>query len=298
MHGRILLLTLVHSLGTLSSSYKYVHGALHAGGVEVLERAVDEYGVEDTTTEADFFHFVTRPDIRAPKWNITVYDEEAVAPGYWFIAPYELLGQKQRGEAWIGPYIYDGKGELIWSGAPLFDSFNIFDFRPIEINGEKMFTAIYKREDAGVIVDNSYKIKKMIKWPGGHDAANMHEFNLFDKGTKAIVFTREVYNLSKEKSRRVGYDGECSIDTNGLLELDITVSPPKTLFNWSSIDHISLDEITYPSGGNVDKECQKGWDANHCNAIDRFDNGDYLISCRHTDALYKISRTVAPYFGV
>ena len=290
MRGKSLLRICIYSLVTLSASYKCHAGALLAEGGKVVERAINNHGMKDTTIKDGFFHFVTRPDIQALKWNITVYDKEAVAPGSWFIAPYELLGQKERGEPWIGPYIYDQNGELIWSGTPLFDSFNIFDFRPIEIHGENMFTAIYKREDAAVIVDSSYRIRKMIRWPGGHDAANMHEFTLFDEGTRALILTREDHHLSKEKSRELGYDGECLIHTNGLLELDITTSPPTTLFNWSLIDHISLDEVTYPSRPNMTKVCQKGWDANHCNAIDRFDDGDYLVSCRYTDALYKISR--------
>lgn len=35
----------------------------------------------------DFHDFVSRPDIQAPRWNIKVYNEEALAPGYWFLAP-------------------------------------------------------------------------------------------------------------------------------------------------------------------------------------------------------------------
>ncbi len=287
MWSNALLAVVVFQTLTCALSHKHADRALAAADSQ--KRAVG-YGGADTTTEADYFHFVTRPDIRALKWDIQLYDAKAVAPGYWFIAPYELLGQKERGAAWIGPYIYDATGELIWSGAPLFDSFNIFDFRAVQIHGENMLTAIYKREDAGVIVDDSYRIKKMVPWPGGYDAANMHEFSVFEDGAKAVVLTREVRHLSKEKSQEIGFNGECAINTNGLLELDIHGDSPQTLFNWSWIDHMSLDEITYPTRLDVDKECRNGWDANHCNAIDRFDNGDYLISCRHTDALYKISR--------
>ena len=244
----------------------------------------------DASTENDLFRFVTRPDIQAPRWNITIHDEGAVAPGYWFVAPYEVLAQKQRGAAWVGPHIYDGQGELIWSGTSLFDSFNIFDFRPMEINGEMMFTATYKREDAGLIIDSSYQIRKMVHWPGGHNAANMHEFTLFDGGNKALVLTRESHQLGKAQSQALGHEANCHVNTNGLLELDITTSPPSTLFNFSLIEHISVDEITYPSERNVSELCRDGWDANHCNSVDRFENGDYLVSCRHTDALYKISR--------
>ena len=73
----------------------------------------------------------------------------------------------------------------------------------------------------------------MISWPGGYDAANMHEFNVFDEGRKALMFTRKAHRLSEDRSRELGYEGQCSINTNGLLELDITASPPRRLFNWS-----------------------------------------------------------------
>ena len=290
MHSRTLFGTWICLFAAVLPSSCHAHGTPLAGEPDILRRAYDDYGVEDTTTEADYFHFVTRPDIRALKWDITIYDESTISPGYWFIAPYALLGRKQRGEAWIGPYIYDGKGDLIWTGARLFDNFNIFDFRPTEIRGENMLTAIYKREDAGVILDNSYRIRQMVQWPGGHDAANMHEFTLFDNGTKALMLTASNQHLSGPSVRKLGHKGDCMVNADGLIELDITTSPPTTLFNWSFVDHMSLDETTYPTQLDVDKECRDGWDAHHCNAIDRFENGDYLVSCRHTDALYKISR--------
>ena len=54
-------------------------------------------------------HFVTRPDLGAPRWTIEVYDEEAIAPGYWFVAPYAKLEQDTF-EDWNGPHIYDKNG--------------------------------------------------------------------------------------------------------------------------------------------------------------------------------------------
>lgn len=60
----------------------------------------------------DFFNFRTRPDLLAPRWNITIHDEKALAPGYYAVAPYKQLSITKRGEAWIGPHIYDQEGEL------------------------------------------------------------------------------------------------------------------------------------------------------------------------------------------
>lgn len=243
-------------------------------------------------SDNDFSRYVSRPDIRAAKWHVTLYDEEAIAPGYWFVAPYEMLRQKERGEEWVGAYIYDATGELVWSGIPLFDSFNIFDFRPIEVNGEHMFTAIYKRMESGIIVDNSYQVTKRVEWPGGYEGANMHEFTVYDGNTRALVMTHEHILLSEEESLEFGHAGTCDVNVNGLLELDISTTPPAVLSNISFIDHISLNEATYPAiqdAAHIKKQCENGWDAFHCNAVDHFPNGDYLVSCRHTDTLYKIS---------
>jgi len=56
--------------------------------------------------------FVSRPDLRPPRWNITTSNAERLSPGYWFIAPYADLGA-QSGSAsscQIGPHIYDDEG--------------------------------------------------------------------------------------------------------------------------------------------------------------------------------------------
>ena len=67
----------------------------------------------------NFFHFHSRPDIVAPRWEIWMYDKKAVSPGYWFIAPYGDVGAIDRGSAWVGPFIYDMKGQVVWAGKPL-----------------------------------------------------------------------------------------------------------------------------------------------------------------------------------
>ena len=41
-----------------------------------------------------------------------------------------------------------------------------------------------------------------------------------------------------------------------------------------------------------------GLDAFHINAVDKFDNGDYLFSARYTDTIYKVSVLVPILVGV
>ena len=75
-----------------------------------------DIGYED---DSDLTRFVTRPDIKAPILNVTMYDEDAVLPGKWFIAPYTEILQHPYPKKYYqpcqsGPHIYDLHG-VGWS---------------------------------------------------------------------------------------------------------------------------------------------------------------------------------------
>lgn len=78
-----------------------------------------------------------------------MYDEDALAPGYWFVSPYEKNGYKQPGGSWIGPHIYDGSGELIWSGSHLFNHINVMDFGVMKVGNEDLLSMSYAVEGKG-----------------------------------------------------------------------------------------------------------------------------------------------------
>lgn len=145
--------------------------------------------LDDSKHNEEFWTFVTRPDLDAPRWNIAIYDEAAVAPGYWFVAPYEEVEQEQGSAAWNAPHIYDQNGQLIWSGAPMFDGFSTFDFRVSNVRGEPMLTAIRPHYEYTAILDSTYTNVENIsigigdpEWDGiGH---NMHEFLTVENGTR------------------------------------------------------------------------------------------------------------------
>lgn len=48
------------------------------------------------------------------KWEITYYDRERMAPGYWFVAPYGQISPEHPTQKYqqyqVGPYIYDDNG--------------------------------------------------------------------------------------------------------------------------------------------------------------------------------------------
>ena len=85
----------------------------------------------------------------------------------------------------------------------------------------------------------------------------MHDFNVVQDGTRALVLTKDgAVRLSKEKSRVVGFDGECLVRGDGLKYLDITTLPPRVLMTWNGTDHIGLDETVMHGGSKpIDVLC-------------------------------------------
>lgn len=170
------------------------------------------------------------------------------------------MDRLERGKPWIGPYIYDGNGDLIWAGSPLFDRFKVWDFRVAQYDGQDMLTGISHRDNAGIILNNNYEWVKSVPWAETWDGSNMHEFNVVQNGTRALVFTKETHQkVSTEKSMAVGFNGQCDVMGQGIKELDITVDPPKSVFEWIGTDHIGLDEVTY-TPGSFSNMCTRNWD--------------------------------------
>ena len=97
--------------------------------------------------DGDLTDFVTRPDIKAPRFNVTTYQASRVTPGYWFTAPYAFIAQQSHPARYYqpcqtGPAIYDATGELVWSGACLTENQNTCDFRAWTFNDTLYTSAI------------------------------------------------------------------------------------------------------------------------------------------------------------
>ena len=249
--------------------------------------------------ESNFFDFVTRPDIGAPKWNITVYDDEALAPGYWFLAPYANLEQTSF-HNWNGPHIYDTNGDLVWSGATFFKHLNAFDFRVTQVAGEGMLSVIVPHsvpgakkqhvtlpgpgDGDGFILDDSYRVYRTIDMLRDIPAPNMHDLTVAEDGNRALMLTQKTYEPT---SVRVGaINRPCNIGWQGFREVDLETG--ELVFEWNAEGHIDPFESTKQEG-SIKTMCKDEWDILHLNAIDKFDDGDYLLSARHANTIYKVS---------
>ncbi|GME34900.1 hypothetical protein GTA08_BOTSDO00643 [Neofusicoccum parvum] len=249
------------------------------------------------TNDDGLFSFVTRPEIRAPKLDVRVYDRDAVAPGYWFVAPYntnnawEAHGGPLFETCQVGPAIYDGNGDLIWSGACLFDNMNAFDFRPVDYAGKKYLSLNIGRGTpsvygAGVILSDTYEVVQEIEMSGHTDNFNQHEFSVLDDG-KSVLYVAEAAQEVSAAAIGLGNDSMTWIRSNSIKEESLMWGDGGVVFEWDSIDHIPLNESTFPWPEVPDEG--RGWDYMHMNSIDKFPDGDYLVSMRYSNSLFRIS---------
>lgn len=170
----------------------------------------------------------------------------------------------------------------------MFNHWNAFDFRIVQYEGKGMLSLIFPHDNnrEGVILDNNYEILKSVDLRGDLKQSNMHDFTVVDNGANALTLDNDPGPASKEQSRVVGFEGNCKAAWEGFKE--IRVSDNEVLFNWTAREWIGLDESTFIP--NPPKEqCKSRWDILHLNSIDKFPDGDYLVSSRHMDALYKVS---------
>ncbi|OQE31914.1 hypothetical protein PENSTE_c001G02250 [Penicillium steckii] len=248
--------------------------------------------------DGDLMSFVTLPEVRALKWEVTYHDRERVAPGYWFVAPYGQISPEEPTQKYqqyqVGPYIYDGEGKLVWAGSVQYDNRNVFDFRPvtnIDDEVELSFILNWELGDAskvskgsGIVLDKYYKETHQVYQPDELHDFNMHEFNILPGGKSAVACTyhSQVVNLAE-----FGRPTEESwVVTGGFVELDMETS--EVLSQWNSKDTIALTESNMfhswdsPWG-------KPGWDYVHINAVDKNEAGDFIISLRFTNTIYGIS---------
>ncbi|PYI03686.1 hypothetical protein BO78DRAFT_463115 [Aspergillus sclerotiicarbonarius CBS 121057] len=236
--------------------------------------------------DSDPVSYVTLPKHRIIKWNITHYDRQSLAPGYWFVAPYWVTVGEPYTTRWmpyqIGPQIFDQDGELVWTGVEFTDNQNAFDLRVVDSSDKPQLSVMVQTgigldlENAnGTVLDDHYQVV------GSVPVNDKHEFFVYAPGRAlAIHHRREVVDLAE-----IGLPGVSRlVKFQGFQDIDYTTG--EVLFEWDSEGNISLGE-TYRSVEAGPPE--DAADYVHANSIEKTTDGDYLLSCRHTNTIYSIS---------
>ncbi|KAK7560756.1 ASST-domain-containing protein, partial [Phyllosticta citricarpa] len=238
------------------------------------------------------------PDLRAPKLAVRVVNRTAVSPGYHFVAPYNTNNDWESHKTplieacQVGPHIYDNNGELIWSGACLFRNENGFDFKAIHYNNKTYLSLDDVRGDpslygAGIILSDQYQIIKDVQMAEHTNQFDQHEFAVIEDGKIVLYAASDLRDMDGD-SIGLGRNSQTRVHSTGFKEVDISGENPTTIFDWQGADHVPLEESTFAWPEEADPY-GRGWDYLHMNSVDKFPNGDYLVSFRYTNSLMRLS---------
>lgn len=201
------------------------------------------------------------------------------AAGYLFVEP--------QGDGFNGLILQDS-GEPIWIEPTRK---NLTDLRVQRFEGKPVLTYWSGKSTGGhgagsaTVLDTSYRTVATVDAGNGLQA-DLHEFNLTDRGTALItIYNTEKADLSSIGGPKDGYVYNCHVQ-------EIDVRSGAVLLDWNALEHVDIAE-TYlgltQDEGHDGKTPGRAFDAYHLNAVD--DDGDALyISARHTHAIYKIDR--------
>lgn len=232
--------------------------------------------------------FRTRPDLTPPVLNTTIL-KEGVTPGYVFIAPHHI----HRSSA----AIFRNDGRLIWTSLGSMIGGNMHLFRVCKYKGADHLCFFRGETWAGFYIGDVHIYSKelvpvaTIKAQNGRAGCDLHENNLVDDGKAMLV---DIYNVERYDLSDWGITTGEGWIRNGMFQ-KIDVETGELLFEWSALDNIPLAESMVPLGQTVGAAGGHGldvggsWDYLHLNSIDENADGDFLLSGRHTCALYKIS---------
>jgi hypothetical protein len=219
---------------------------------------------------AGFATFRSEPALQVP--TLTVTSRSNPSPGLLFVTT--LTGPGQR-----GPMILDDHGRLVWfrrtSDVAINFRRQIYKGRPVLTWWEGAISKIGTGEGEGVIVDDRYReIARVRAGNGLH--ADVHELLLTPQGTALIT----IYEEKAVDLTAIG--GPAAHPTLDSIVQEVDIASGKVLFEWRSLDHISLTDTYSP--------ILTPFDYFHINSIDVDLDDNLLISARNTWGVYKLDR--------
>jgi hypothetical protein len=208
------------------------------------------------------------------------------ADGFIFIAPKGagIGGGPQPGP--VGPEILDSSGRVIWF-SPVTNGQVAADFRVQSYRGEPVLTwaqqsnfgKLAEGESVNYIADETYHVIATVKAGNGLNA-DAHEFLLTPQGTALVT----IYDPVTADLSSVGGSKNAELWEGSIQEIE--VSTGKVIFEWHSLGKVGYEESYWP----LPDSPTAAWDYIHINGIALDDDGNLLLSARHTSTVYKIDR--------
>jgi hypothetical protein len=110
--------------------------------------------------------------------------------------------------------------------------------------------------------------------------ADAHDFLLTPQGTALIT----IYDVVTADLSSVGGSKNTQVWEGSIQEIDVATG--KVIFEWHSLGKVGSDESYWP----LPEAPGTAWDYIHINSIAIDDDGNLLLSARHTSTVYKLDR--------
>jgi Arylsulfotransferase (ASST) len=233
--------------------------------------------------------FLSRPDLAPPTVTPTLpVSLPAVGrpagedfPGFVFLGPgpVSLTGTQQ-----YGPLIVDSDGEPVWF-RPLAPGLKVTNFSATQYRGEPVLTWWEGKvqwtgygQGQAVIVDSSYREVARVRAAGGR-SMDLHGLYLTPEGTALFSCYPQIVeaDLSSVGGPRRGQLLESVVQ-------EVDIASGRLLFEWRSLPQVPIERSYFML------QDHRPFDYLHVNSITPTPDGNFLVSGRHTWALYKIER--------
>ncbi|KAJ0423559.1 ASST-domain-containing protein [Aspergillus carlsbadensis] len=218
----------------------------------------------------------------SPVVEITAVDDDrACDSGYTFLSP--------RGDSVAnpGPMIFDADGELVWLK---HNWETTHDFKVQRFQGEEFLTYWEGEQVEGrgygswYMVDSTYTIRYVIN-PVGSYGGDLHDFQITSDGTALVtIYDPIVTDLRSVGGPELGWIYDC-------LFQEFNMATEELIFEWRASDKFPINSTYETLSGNTGNKRDSAFDFFHINSVDKDDQGNYIISSRHTHAIFCISRS-------
>lgn len=260
------------------------------------------------------WQFRSRPDLAPPRLNISIPangggGDKTTAPGYLFVAPH---GNTPGTPEQPAGYILRDDGDLVWSSLGYLSGW-VANFHVARYGGQNVLQAFQGSFDSThgrgwgspVLLDQHYRPVAQVQSVAGK-VPSIHELRIVDEKSMLLeIYQPRPYNLTP-----FGGTGEQQWIVDAIFQ-EVDIETGELLFEWRSLDFVSpegklfghcmyafthrqkqtltfdLDAVLPVLSSGL--TARDAWDYFHLNSIDKDSQGNYLVSARHTNTIYKIS---------
>jgi hypothetical protein len=134
-------------------------------------------------------------------------------------------------------------------------------------------------ESVNFIADDTYHVIATARAGNGLNA-DAHEFLLTPEGTALVT----IYDAVAADLSSVGGSKNAQVWEGSIQEINISTG--KVIFEWRGLGKVGFEESYWP----LPDSSTAAWDYIHINGVALDDDGNLLLSARHTSTVYKIDR--------